>query len=103
MKSPYEILLIPRITERTLRLVEGGQYTFIVADDANKIDIARAVEEHYNSGKSKDKIKVVGVNTINVRGKIKSRMRFKKPGRTPKFKKAIIRLAPGQTLPDFGV
>lgn len=99
MKSPYEIILLPRITERTLLQSASGKYTFIVANDANKIEIADAVEKHY----AKDKIKVVSVNTIHVRGKAKGRTRLRKPGTTPKWKKAIVTLQQGQTLPDFGV
>ncbi|GMV36283.1 MAG: 50S ribosomal protein L23 [Fimbriimonadales bacterium] len=101
MKSPYEIILLPRITERALRLAEIGKYTFIVAEDATKPDIARAIEQHY--AKSKDKVKVVAVNTSHVRGRIKGRSRFRNPGHTPKWKKAVVTLAPGQRLPDFGV
>jgi len=99
VKSPYEILLLPRITERSLALSADGKYTFIVATDANKIEIAEAIEKHYE----KDKIKVASVNTIHVRGKVRGKSRFRKPGATPKWKKAIITLQKGQTLSDFGV
>jgi large subunit ribosomal protein L23 len=101
VKSPYQIILLPRITERSLHLVPDGKYTFIVAEDASKIDIARAIEQHYNKGR--DKVKVVAVNTMHVRSRVKGATRVRKAGHTSKWKKAIVTLAQGQRLSDFGV
>jgi large subunit ribosomal protein L23 len=101
VKSPYQIILLPKITERSLHLAAESKYTFVVAEDATKIDIKRAIETHYNKGR--DKIKVVGVNPSHVRGKVRTATRLRKSGHSPKWKKAIVTLEKGQKLPDFGV
>ena len=65
------------------------QYLFHVKKDANKIQIKRAVEEIY-------KVKVDGVNTQVMRGKLK-RVR-QQLGQTPDWKKAVVTLKPGQKI-----
>ncbi|HRJ26475.1 MAG TPA: 50S ribosomal protein L23 [Fimbriimonadaceae bacterium] len=114
MKSPYEIIIKPHITEKTQTLSFGPnwkddeknvrKYTFIVDSRSNKIEIKRAIEAMYNEGKkAKDeKISVTSVRTINVKGTSR-RVGFRTPGKTAGFKKAIITLAPGQMLEDWGV
>ena len=87
-----DILIRPRITERTTELMAEGKYVFIVDKRANKIQIADAVEEIF-------KVKVEKVNTVNVKGKTK-RM-GKTQGKRPNFKKAIVKLAPGETIEFF--
>jgi large subunit ribosomal protein L23 len=113
MRDPYSIILRPRISEKAMTLSYGNprlpedevtrKYTFLVAPDANKIEIKKAVEAIYNAGKKKsdDMIQVVKVNTISVKGK--TRRNFKKPGKRSDYKKAIVTLAKGQVLEDFGV
>jgi large subunit ribosomal protein L23 len=79
------------------------KYTFIVARDANKIEIKSAIESIYNEGrKREDAIRVESVRTIKVLGK-KRRRGFKSTGYEPDRKKAIVTLAPGQILEDYGV
>jgi large subunit ribosomal protein L23 len=79
------------------------KYTFIVATDANKIEIKSALEAIYNAGKKPDQaIKISSVRTIKVLGKLKKRG-FKRPGYEPSRKKAIVTLAKGQMLEDYGV
>jgi len=114
VKDPHSIIIQPHITEKSVALSYGDpnvreetqlvrKYTFIVATDANKIEIKSAIEAIYNSGKKPDQaIKVDGVQTIKVLGKLKKRG-FKKPGYQPDRKKAIITLAKGQMLEDYGV
>ena len=67
MKDPRQIIIRPVITERSYDVMEKNVYTFEVAKDANKIEIAKAVETIFN-------VKVVKVNTLNVKPKPK-RMR----------------------------
>ena len=69
-----------------------GKYVFEVAKAANKIEIAKAVSEIF-------KVKVADVNTINVEGKKKRMGRF--VGKRSDFKKAIVKLAAGETIEFF--
>jgi len=62
MRSPYEVILHPVITERSTDNARMGRYTFAVAQDANKIAIKQAVEAIY-------RVEVLKVNVMNVRGK----------------------------------
>ncbi len=79
------------------------KYTFIVARDANKIEIKQAIEAIYNAGKKKgEEINVESVRTIRVLGK-KRRRGARSTGYEPDRKKAIITLAKGQILEDYGV
>ena len=84
MKSPYDIIKRPVITEKSMQNVENKTYVFEVAKDANKIEIGRAIEEIFG-------VKVAKVNTVNVLGKEK-RMGVHS-GYRADWKKAIVRLA----------
>lgn len=84
MKLAQEIILKPVITEKSMLGAEAKKYTFKVAKDATKIDIARAIEEIYS-------VEVIKVNTINVRGKSRRYGRFE--GITPSWKKATVTLS----------
>ena len=87
-----DILVRPLITERTTQLMAEGKYVFVVAKAANKIEIAKAVSEIF-------KVKVTKVNTVNVIGKKKRMGRTQ--GKRPDYKKAIVKLAPGETIEFF--
>ena len=92
MKSPYEIIVRPIITERAMIMAEKPeqpQYVFKVATSSNKIEIARAIEAIY-------KVKVASVNTVAVMGKAKRMGRH--AGRRSDWKKAFVVLAPGQKI-----
>ncbi len=93
MKSPYEIIEQPLVTEKSVMTSEQGKYTFRVSRNSNKIEIAQAIEQIFN-------VKVDKVNTITVRGKKKRVGRYPK-GQTPNWKKAIVTLQPGQKLDIF--
>ncbi len=88
----HDIIVRPIITERTSALMELGQYTFEVLPKANKIEIRKAVEEVFN-------VKVVRVNTIQVRSKPKRMGAFM--GRSRSWKKAIVTLAAGEKIAFF--
>jgi len=96
MKS---VLVRPLITEKMSGISEkhANKFGFMVAVDANKIEIAKAIKEKFN-------VDVTSVNTIRYKGKTKTQ--FTKKGRfsgkTPKFKKAVITLKEGQTIDIFG-
>ncbi len=93
MRDPRTIILAPIITEKSMYLKEKyNQVSFWVDPSANKIEIKRAVEELF-------KVKVIGVQTIRVKGK--PRGGFRNPGRTSIRKKAIVRLAEGETIEFF--
>ncbi len=88
-----DILIRPLISERSTDLMTEGKFVFVVDKRANKIQIADAVEEIF-------KVDVLAVNTVNVKGKTKRRGRT--VGKTNSYKKAIVKLAPGQTIELFG-
>ena len=83
MKFAQDIIIKPIITENSMMGIADKKYTFQVAKDANKIEIAKAVEELFG-------VKVSKVNTISVRGRI--RRQGIKGGYTPATKKAIVTL-----------
>jgi large subunit ribosomal protein L23 len=92
MKSVYDILLGPVISERSMEAVDIKKYVFRVARDANKIEIRQAVETIFG-------VKVLGVNTINMRGKEKRQGVH--VGRRAAWKKAIVRLRPESKTVEF--
>ena len=81
MKAPQDIILKPVITERSIDLLPTGKYTFRVAKDANKIEIAKAVETLFN-------VEVTKVNTMNCSGRTRRVGRFE--GKKADWKKAIV-------------
>ena len=83
MKLAQDIIIAPVITEKSMAGIADKKYTFKVAKDANKIEIAEAVETLF-------KVKVAKVNTISVRGKEKRMGRYS--GYTASWKKAIVTL-----------
>ncbi len=87
-----DIILRPIITENSMDGIADRKYTFEVAKDANKIEIAKAVEELFG-------VKVAKVNTINVDGKLRRYGRFE--GFTPSRKKAIVTLTEDSKTIEF--
>ena len=83
MKDADDIIIRPVITERSTIGIQNKKYTFQVANDANKIEIAKAVEKLFN-------VKVEKVNTLHVRGRA-TRV-GKNTGYKPDWKKAIVTL-----------
>ena len=78
---PEEIVLKPIVTEKSSSSLAEGKYTFKVAKKATKVEIANAVEKLFN-------VKVLNVNTMTVKGKVKRV--GANSGKTPDWKKAII-------------
>ena len=83
MKAPQDIILKPVITEQSTDRLSQGKYTFKVAKNAEKIEIAKAVEKQFG-------VKVAKVNTINMRGRLRRQGLYS--GYTPAWKKAIVTL-----------
>jgi len=83
MKTPYDVIIKPVISERSMDEVQNKKYTFKVAPDANKTQVKLALEEIFG-------VEIEKVNIMNVKGKVK-RM-GKNVGRTADTKKAIVKL-----------
>ncbi len=83
MKSVYDVILTPVITEQSMDVAQDKKYTFKVAVDANKTQVKAAVEEIFG-------VEVARVNIMNYDGKVKRLGRS--VGRTPAYKKAIVTL-----------
>jgi large subunit ribosomal protein L23 len=88
----YRVLKKPLITEKSTSLLADNKYTFEVDVKANKTEIKQAVESIF-------KVKVLKVNTMHIKGKLK-RVRMIK-GRTPARKKAIVTLKAGDKIEIF--
>ena len=83
MKTAQDIIIAPVITEKSMSGIADKKYTFKVDRNANKIEIAAAVETLF-------KVKVAKVNTISVRGQARRMGRYS--GYTSAWKKAIVTL-----------
>ena len=93
MKTAYDIILKPVITEASIADIQDKKYTFRVASDANKTEIAKAVEEIFG-------VKVEKVNTIRMDGKKKRTGAYPK-GRRPSWKKAVVTLSEDSKTIEF--
>ena len=93
MYDPRQIIIRPIVSEKTFSMTEEqNRYTFEVAKTATKPQIAQAIEEIFE-------VKVLKVNTMNVKGKPR-RVRYQM-GKTRSWKKAIVSLAEGDTIEIF--
>ena len=89
--NAFEVIKTVRLTEKGTRQSEKyNQYTVVADPSANKTQIKQAVQELF-------KVKVVKINTLNVRGKAR-RKRTTQAGRTPSWKKAIVTLKDGDKI-----
>lgn len=93
MKSAYQVILSPVITEKGLGVKETeGTLVFRVAPHASKTEIRNAVQTVF-------KVKVESVRTATFPGKLRRRGRF--AGHRPDWKKAYVRLKAGQKMPEY--
>jgi len=93
MKDSRDVLIKPVITENSmLKMEENNTYTFKVAKNSNKVQIRKAIEEIFD-------VKVDNVNTMNMRGK--KRRLGRNEGRTASWKKALVKLAEGDSIEIF--
>lgn len=93
MNSAYEVIIRPIVSERSFDLMNENKYTFEVAKNAPKEEIRAAIQKLFS-------VRVLKVNTINVKPKRK-RVRYQ-VGMTRSWKKAVVTLAPGDTIEVFG-
>ena len=92
-KNPHDVIIKPVVSEKAYNLIDHGQYTFVVAPDANKVEIKSAIEEIF-------KVKVASVNTQNREGKrVRTRTGWGKRNDT---KRAIVTLKEG-SIDVFGM
>ena len=91
--TAYDIIKRPIITEQSMAETEAKKYTFEVAKSANKIEIAKAVEEIFG-------VKVAKVNTLNMQGKAKRTGRWA-AGRRANWKKAMVTLTEDSKTIEF--
>ncbi|MCG6954609.1 MAG: 50S ribosomal protein L23 [Gemmatimonadetes bacterium] len=102
MRNAHEIIISPVVTEKTTEQMEARSlYTFIVAKDANKIEIGRAVEHIWD-------VSVLDVRTMRYAGKMRRSLmgrmsRNSGIGRQPSFKKAVVQLAQGEHIELYEV
>jgi len=92
MRSPYDVIIKPVVTEASMDMLADKKYTFKVANDANKIEIKKAVEEIFD-------VKVDKVTTMNFDGKLKRMGRFE--GRRASYKKAVVKLTADSKTIEF--
>lgn len=93
MKDPRQVIIRPIISEHSYDMMAENVYTFEVAKESNKIEIAQAIESIFD-------VKVLKVNTLNVKSKPK-RQRYQSMGKTRTWKKAMVKLAEGDTIEMF--
>ena len=92
MKSVYDIIVRPVITEQSMEDLDIKKFAFEVDKNATKIEIKKAVEEIFG-------VEVAKVNIMNYDGKLKRMGRF--AGYTPSYKKAIVTLTPNSKEIEF--
>jgi len=92
VKTPRDIVVRPIVSEKSYAGIEQNSYTFLVDKRANKTEIKEAIQAIWD-------VRVVSVNTLNRRGKVKRR-RFTQ-GRRPDEKRAIVTLAEGDSIEIF--
>ena len=94
MNDPRDVILKPVVSEKSYALLDQGVYTFIVAKEANKIEIRQAVEAIFN-------VRVAKVNTMNRAGKRKRNRKTFTFGTRADTKRAVITLAEGDRIDLF--
>ena len=96
MREAYDVIIAPVVTEKSTGQMEAHTYTFLVSNDANKIEIGNAVEKLWD-------VTVKDVRTMRYSGKAKRAFmgraaKNQAKGRRPSFKKAVVQLAEGDHI-----
>ena len=94
-RDPRDVILRPVVSEKSYAAYDENVYTFVVAEDATKIEIRQAVESIFS-------VKVRNVNTLNRSGKRKRNRRSGAWGTRPGQKRAVVSLAEGESIEIFG-
>ena len=92
--DPRDVVLRPVVSEKSYGLLDRNVYTFVVHEDASKIQIRDAVEQIFN-------VRVTKVNTLNRKGKRKRMRRQATFGKRADTKRAIVTLASGSRIDLF--
>ena len=92
MKSARDVIIRPVVSEKSYAGLEQNSYTFLVDKRANKTEIKEAVQSIWD-------VRVLSVNTLKRRGKMKRRGYTR--GRRPDQKRAVVTLAPGDSIEIF--
>jgi large subunit ribosomal protein L23 len=90
--DPTQVIIRPVVSEKSYVLAAADKYTFRVHEDAHKTQIRQAIEELFE-------VDVVEVRTLSVKGKPKRRGYT--AGRRRQWKKAVVQVKPGQSIPIF--
>jgi large subunit ribosomal protein L23 len=85
----FRVLVRPLVSEKTVKAEKSRQFVFVVARDANKVEIKKAVEKHY-------RVHVTGVNVVNVSGKKVSRGLIS--GKRKDWRKAYVTVRAGESI-----
>lgn len=94
-RDPRDVILRPVVSEKSYTAYDENVYTFVVAPDANKIEIRNAVESIFD-------VRVTNVNTMNRNGKRKRNRRNGTWAKRADTKRAIVTLAEGDRIEIFG-
>jgi large subunit ribosomal protein L23 len=94
-RNPRDIIIRPVVSEKSYAAYDANVYTFLVAPDANKIEIKQAVESIFG-------VRVTKVNTLNRSGKRKRNRRTGDWGQRAAQRRAIVSLAEGDAIDIFG-
>lgn len=92
MRTSYDVIVRPIVTENSMMQTSDRKYTFEVLKDANKTEIRKAVEEVFG-------VKVEKINVMHVKGKLKRQGRNE--GYTRSWKKAIVKLTEDSKTIEF--
>jgi Ribosomal protein L23 len=94
-RDPRDIIVRPVVSEKSYASFDANVYTFVVAPDANKIEIRKAIESIFS-------VRVTNVNTINRKGKRKRNRRTGTWSSRPDERRALVSLADGDRIEIFG-
>jgi large subunit ribosomal protein L23 len=94
-RDPRDVIIRPVVSEKSYTAYDANVYTFVVAPDANKIEIRQAIEAIFD-------VRVTKVNTMNRNGKRKRNRRTGTYGKRPDTKRALVTLAEGDRIEIFG-
>ena len=94
-RNPRDIIIRPVVSEKSYAAYDANVYTFLVAPDANKIEIKHAIEDIFG-------VKVTNVNTLTRKGKRKQNRKTGTWGQRVGQKRAIVSLADGDRIEIFG-
>lgn len=94
-RNPRDVIIRPVVSEKSYAAYDANVYTFVVAPDANKIEIRQAIESIFD-------VRVTNVNTLNRNGKRKRNRRNGTFGKRADSKRAIVTLAEGDRIEIFG-